>query len=382
MRADRPAMTEAAFVASGADQSVAAQVRERPAEAGARDQRWTILVLEKQLLLGDALQHVPAYRALRFAFPDRRIVSLSRRESTFNTSLAPIRHLFVDEAATDQPIDEPVSRQRSLADGFGPLELVLDFRSSTRAMTSFFAFAGKAKRYIANAPGYVLRKGLAFGVETRPASNAERSHRLVEIAAGCNLPFDSSIPALASADAQAAAILPGGARYFGIATGPVGSVKSWPRDRHVAVASAIRALGYKPVILLGTHEADQRAWYEQNIPDATIVDVRVAGGDGAYHLWLLHSVAARLAGCVANENGLGHLVASRGIPLLTLAGPTNPFRWRPLTPQWWVRRAQEFGSDSLAAIPAEAVSETIALMARWESRKDENRLQASAPEAS
>ena len=69
---------------------------------------------------------------------------------------------------------------------------------------------------------------------------------------------------------------------------------------------------------------------------------------------------------VATEAGLGHLVATRGIPLVTLAGPTDPVVWRPVTPLWWLVRAQDFGSDRMEAIPVEAVTRALADALRWE----------------
>jgi ADP-heptose:LPS heptosyltransferase len=176
--------------------------------------------------------------------------------------------------------------------------------------------------------------------------------------------------------------LPQGERYFGIAAGPMTSKKSWPRQGYIALAAQIRALGLRPVFLLGTDEVEQRGWFERNVPGAIVIDLQAARGDAMYLFWLLHACAGRLAGCVANESGLGHLVATRGIPLLTLAGPTNAPRWKPLTSAWWLLRAQDFGSNDVAAIPVEAVEEAIGAMVRWNESNRQNALRIDAAQGS
>ncbi len=325
--------------------------------------RPTVIVLNKQELLGEALQRVPAYRALRQAFPGHRIVCLSRYDSQFANGLAAVAPLFLDDYLTYQPIDGRPSRVRKLARSFGPLDVVIDTRSNLRVLGSALAFYFAAPRYIANGVGFFLRKGVRLGVEKRGYSHAERYHRMVEIVAGRRLPFDGGLPTQPKEDAHARRILPNTAAYFGIATGPLGSVKTWPLEGYVKVAASIRQRGLRPVVLLGRDETDQRPWFEQNMPDAVIIDAQVARAHDCDLLWLLQAAAGRLVGCVANENGLGHLVATRGIPLLTLAGETNARRWKPLTPYWRLINAGEFhASRKISAIPPEAVAQAIAEM--------------------
>jgi ADP-heptose:LPS heptosyltransferase len=326
-------------------------------------ERPTVIILNKQELLGEALQRVPAYRALRLAFPGHRIVCLSRYDSQFAKGLAAVARLFLDDCLTYQPIDGLPSRVRELARSFGPLDVVIDIRSNLRVLGSALALYFAAPRYIANGVGFFIRKGVRLGVEKRGYSHAERYHRMVEIAAGRSLPFDGGLPVQPREDVVAHEVLPDGGAYFGIATGPIGSVKTWPLDGYVQVAAEIRERGLRPVVLLGRDEAEQRPWFERNVPDAVIVDAQLARAHDCDLLWLLHAAAGRLIGCVANENGLGHLVAARGVPLLTLAGETNARRWKPLTPVWRVIDAGDFdASRKIGAIPPEAVAQAIGEM--------------------
>jgi ADP-heptose:LPS heptosyltransferase len=344
----------------GTDAAVAALPQDAAmAEAGARP---TVIVLNKQELLGEALQRIPAYRALRLAFPEHRIVCLAQGPTAFADAFASVRGLFMDETVPASIRSGNPLVLRRLAQSFGRIDVVIDFRSNLRLVASWFAFYPVARRYIANGAGLTTRKGVRGFAEVRPQSHAERYHRMVEIVAGRRLPFDPGLPVLPEAEALARRLLPDGGRYFGFAGSPKGSFKSWPRERLVPVAAHVRQLGLTPVVLLGKDETSERDWYAANIPGAVIIDLADAGGDPNFLVWVLHAAAGRLAGCLANENGLGHLVASTGVPLVTLAGPTNPIRWRPLTRSWWPVRAQDFGSEKMADIPVAAVEEAVTAM--------------------
>jgi ADP-heptose:LPS heptosyltransferase len=322
----------------------------------------TVIVLNKQELLGEALQRIPAYRALRHAFPGHRIVCLAQGPTVFTGPLARVRPLFMDETVPDALSSGNPATLRRLARSFGPLDVVIDLRSNLRLVGSWFAFYPVAPRYIANGPGLTTRKGTGGVMEMRAPSHAERYHRMAELVARRRLPFDPSLPVMPAAAKVVARLLPAGGRYFGFATGPRDSFKAWPRDRLAAVAGHVRALGLTPVVLLGRDESVERDWYAANVPAAIILDLTTADGDADFLFWIIHAAAGRLEGCLANENGLGHLVACAGMPLITLAGPTNPVRWRPLTRSWWPVRAQEFGGEGMSDIPVAAVERTISAM--------------------
>jgi hypothetical protein len=57
---------------------------------------------------------------------------------------------------------------------------------------------------------------------------------------------------------------------------------------------------------------------------------------------------------------------------LTLEGPTNAQRWRPVTPNWWLLRARDFGSRETKAIPVHAVLNVLEEMSRWDAVTNRN----------
>ncbi len=329
------------------------------------DARPVLVYLQKGEALGDSVIHVATYRAARLAFPRHRIVNLCSHSSVYATAtMASLAKQFLDEVRPGQPINRgPLSLARSLAT-LGPVDVVLEFRSNLNALWSYL-MSWRARRYVANVAGYMLRRGVGLQPLLRPATSVARYHRLVEIAAGRPLPLDHQLPEMPGAAAHARELLPSGPRYLGLVPGPSASSKSWPIEKFVELAGKARELNLQPVFLLGLSEAAEETRLRQLLPGIILIGPSSVGNPASELAWVIHAAAARLTACVAVEGGIGHLVATRSGPLLTLEGPTNATRWRPVTPHWWLLRARDFGSRATHAIPVHAVMSVLAEMVRW-----------------
>lgn len=329
------------------------------------DARPVLVYLQKGEALGDSIIHIATYRAARLAFPRHRIIHLCTYASVYATpTMAPIAHKVFDEVRTMQPINRgPLPLMRALA-GLGPLDVVIEFRSNLNALWSYLA-SWRSRQYIANVAGYVLRRGVGHELLMRPDSNAARFHRLIEIAAGRRLPLETRFAEMPASVAKATELLPSGPRYLGLVPGPSVSIKSWPLERFVELAEKVSKLDLQPVVLLGMGEASEEAKLRQLLPDAILIGPSSIPNPSENLAWVIHAVAARLTACIAVEGGIGHLVATQSVPLLTLEGPTNAQRWRPVTPHWWLLRARDFGSRRTQAIPVQSVLHSLEEMLRW-----------------
>ena len=124
--------------------------------------------------------------------------------------------------------------------------------------------------------------------------------------------------------------------------------KCWPVERYLQLARRLGELGARPRIVLGEVEAE--TW------PAAQIDAFAAAGE--LHrptdlLGLLDSF--RGAGVfVGNDSGPGHLAGILGIPTVSLFGPTDPARWRPLGPRVSVIR-----KVPLEALEVDAVQEEM-----------------------
>ncbi len=321
----------------------------------------------KNELLGDAITHVPAYRALRHALPDHRIVALYRKSTAWANTLARARSEFLDEVRTDQPIaDGPRMLSRTLNE-IENLRVVLDFRVNMHSWWSYLATARMPVTYVANVAGFMLRHNIPLGFETRPATNVWCTHRVVELAVGRSLPFDYHLTPPSAAVASAAQLVPEGSDFVLLACGNPHSNKSWPRDGWIGLARHVAAMGVTPVFLLGVQESGERDWIRQQIPQAIIVD-STAAEQTEQLPWLFVALAQRARAAVTVEGGIGHLIATSGLPILTIAGPTDPIRWRPVTPHHFTAWAKEFGSRKTSDVPLAIVIARTEAMLRMANR--------------
>jgi len=335
----------------------------------AADGRPVLLIAQRSEALGDAVIRIPAYRAIRAAFPGHRIVSVYLRQSVFSSVFAQLRPQFIDELIEQQDRGS-IGHLGSIARGLGNVDVILDFNSSLQALLNYVVSLGKARCYVANVTGLMLRRGVDGLFEPRLPYNSKRYHRLVELAAGRTLPFEPRLPPLPRAVAQVKTLLPSGPRYLGIVPGRPGSPKYWPLERHVALAARLHEMGLRPVYMLGpfADELAQREPLRQASPDAIFIDQETANGDKNYLPWLFHAAAAHLTGCVGTDGGICHLVGTQDIPIATLTGPINGRPWKPVTQQAWIIDARRFGNRAIDTIPVDAVVSVVAEMAAWSDR--------------
>src|SRR6185503_10689283 len=90
-------------------------------------------------------------------------------------------------------------------------------------------------------------------------------------------------------------------------------------------------------------------------PEAEPVDPALGVG----RLEFAVALGRRLTATVANDSGIGHLMAAIGTPLVSLFGPSDAARWAPFGERVVIVRAQDFGGDTMEAIPVAAVSEAV-----------------------
>jgi ADP-heptose:LPS heptosyltransferase len=71
------------------------------------------------------------------------------------------------------------------------------------------------------------------------------------------------------------------------------------------------------------------------------------------------ALGRRMTAAVANDSGTGHMLAAADIPLVSLFGPTPARKFAPGATRLTVVQAQDFGADSMDAIPTAAVEAAL-----------------------
>jgi ADP-heptose:LPS heptosyltransferase len=318
-----------------------------------------IAVLVDREGLGDVMLKTPFLRALRRAFPDHDVWWIATHQSAMDELsdlLAPAVTKVISHAALDGPIAPLLRRLRALP----AFDLVFDSRTKISAV-AIARLGLKHHGFYCCLPGYLLCDGRPQAGRARPRHIGERMLSLVGCATGAPPDGSGRLEASDEASALARQALPEGRRYVGIAPGSRDARKNWPMARFCEVARALQADGLTPVFLLGPMEQATAAQTQAAAPGALVLAGQgVARGD----LDLLIARGQRLTLLVANDNGVGHLLGAAGVPVVSLFGPTDPARWRPITPCGHILRAADFGADDVGAIPVGAVVEAVAAMTR------------------
>ncbi len=303
-----------------------------------------ILVYVGGELVGDGLIKLPFVYALRDAYPQAKITwCYGEFESVYKGVLAPL---------IMSKIDEVVALKELKKQNF---DLVIDTQSEwlttlkLKRSLKYKAFFSPTLRYLLsdfkpskgyNAPRRLIDKMLDFlhiiGIKS------QNKYKL-ELAAGWR--------------ETARALLPEGKRYIGLAVGAGYRLKCWPRTSYQALAKSLVKEGYQPVVILGPQEQDWVQEFKEHLPEALypLQDVRVAKQSPL----LTIALAERLIAAVSNDCGIGHMFAAADTPLVTLFGPTTAEKFAPKVSKARILRAQDFGGETMEAIPLESVQKAL-----------------------
>ena len=155
----------------------------------------------------------------------------------------------------------------------------------------------------------------------------------------------------------AARMLPSGATYVGIAPGAGDPRKVWPLDRFIEIAERQVAKNRTPVFLLGPDEKDLVPVVRARVPQAVLPEWDRT--DAERHLkgpLLVMALAGRMNAALANDSGVGHMLAVGGAPLVSLFTHHDPVKYRADARALHVLHSQrDFGSDDGNDIPSSAV---------------------------
>lgn len=258
------------------------------------------ILLLRALGLGDFLTGVPAYRAVRRAFPDHQLVLAAP------AALAPLVPLTgaIDELLATgelEPIPWPGPPPGIGIDlhGRGPASHRLVAALAPRRL---IVFGGE------HAGGY-------HGPQWRPGEH--------EVARWCRLLTESGIPADPADLVLAAPAEPGPARVL-VHPGAAAPGRRWPAERFAAVAGWLADRGHEVRITGSAAEQDlarQVAWLA-GLPEDHVLAGRTSLGGLAALV-----ASARLV--VSGDTGLSHLASAFARPSVTLFGPVPPAEWGP-----------------------------------------------------
>lgn len=262
------------------------------------------VVALRALGLGDFLTGVPAYRALRRAFPRARLCLSAPR-------------MLADLVPLTGAIDEllPTGELQPIPWQGPPPAVAVDLHGRGPASHRLVAALHPARLIV-----FGGRHGGGFaGPPWRPGEH--------EVTRWCRLCQESGIPAdpadlrLAAPPAWRLAEAPAPTL---IHAGAASGSRRWPAARFAAVARELSRRGHQ-VLLTGS--AAERAAVSTLARRAGLPAAAVTAGRTS--LAQLASLAARARLVISGDTGMAHLAAAYGRPSVTLCGPVPPAEWGP-----------------------------------------------------
>lgn len=318
---------------------------------------WTssILVYVGLDAVGDGLIKLPFLRALRAAFPESRITWMAGKGHTvFADTLAPLVRGLIDEVLDEAGIgSRPGELLRRPLPG-RRFDLIID--TQRRGLTTLILKRIRHGRFISATADWRLSDGRP-AERTRPPAMIGQLMQLVEAAAGRPVTESWTLPRDPAIEAEADRLLPPGPRYVGFAPGAGGRIKCWPLERFIQTAAGLGDA--VPVFLLGPAEAGEWAPAVRAALPRALLPLQ---DTPTLTPMLTIALGRRLAAAVANDSGTGHMLGAADIPLLSLFGPTPPEKFAPRAGRAAILRAQDFGGDTMDAIPQAAVAAALAAL--------------------
>ncbi len=168
--------------------------------------------------------------------------------------------------------------------------------------------------------------------------------------------------------AAAAALLPPGSTYIGIAPGAGDRRKLWPIERYFELARKQEAMGRVPVFLLGPDEAELVGLVRKEVPNALLPEWdRSDAYPQIKGPMLVMALAAHMSAAIANNSGTGHMLAVGGAPLVSIFTRHDPAKYAAQARGLKILHAlRDYGVDDASRIPLSAALDAIDTFVKYE----------------
>ena len=317
----------------------------------------TIAVYGGGDLVGDAMMKLPFVRALKGAWPAAQLTWIAGTHKTaFAHELAPLVAGLIDETIEEAGFDSVFRHVLSAPLKKRHFDLLIDTQRGVGR--SLLIRRIRHNVFVSGTANFLLSDLKPEKPWTRPKAMIAQLMELLSLAYGNIPPSGPELPKNKDAEQQANKILPPGPIYVGLAPGAGGQEKRWPLDRYISVGRSVAGRGQIPVVILGPNEATIANEIKSAIPDAILPEQDINSGYIKSPI-LSIAISRRLKAAVANDAGVGHILAAADTPLVSLFGPTSPEKFAPSTSQLTIIRAQEFGGDDMSLIPETAVHKAL-----------------------
>lgn len=320
----------------------------------------TVAIYSCGEVIGDGLYKLAFVEECRRRFPDAKITWIAGLgPSAYAGVLKPLVAYWLDEV-----IENPgIGRPGQLIDPRPPLagrcfDVVID--TQRNVLRTLCVRRIRHDRFVAGTADFWLSDVRPPDAKAQPRSLIPRLRFLLDLVSEPSTTPPS--PPRISADYRdlAARLLPDGPTYVGIAPGAADTAKIWPLERFIEVAHAQTEAGRVPVFFLGPEEADWLERIEAAVPGALFPEWdRADDRQDLKGPMLVMALGARLAAAVANDSGVGHMLALSGSPLVSLFSQHDPKKYAPRALRLAVIDSKDYGGTDPSLIPTGPVIQAV-----------------------
>ncbi|MHA1558212.1 MAG: glycosyltransferase family 9 protein [Alphaproteobacteria bacterium] len=317
-----------------------------------------ILVVSRGELIGDGMLKLPFIRAFQGAFPNSCISWLSIGHKTiFKRDLEEIISPYICDVFE-------FSTKSYLNNLFDALKFLrskpkydIIINTEKKFYSTLFLKFLPCNHYISDSMAWLFSSKHPLR-KTESILLIDRLMQLLNVASGKNIdPCDEFSVPKSWVEKASYLVVPhlGGGKIVALAPGAGGRFKCWPLSSFIELGSLLKQDGVIPIFILGPSEEEWIEPISNNLPDA-IFPLQKAKD---FSVYLSMALASLCDVNVANDSGVGHILASSNKPLISLWGPTDPLKSTPNGKQVIIVQAQSFGSSKMEDIPVPFVYKKV-----------------------
>ncbi len=283
-------------------------------------------------LLGDGLFKIPFLKSLKKLFPNSHITWFAGKgKSIFNDSLKPLSQNLIDH----------VHEETFGSSGFdifkknkiGKFDIVID--TQKRFLTTLILRKIKTKIFVSSCANYLFSDLVPQDPDEKNIS--KNLVNLVEVFSCRKIEFKNITN---NSKDKKIAICPGASVIW----------KRWALENFIDLSEHLIRRKLIPTFILGPQEKD----LERNLSREFGKKIIVINSESPMQTI---KAAQKCRAGVSNDTGCGHLIASTGIPTVTLFGPTNYKKFSPIGNSRSISISSQkiFKSENINAIPVNLV---------------------------
>lgn len=318
----------------------------------------SVLIFSHGELIGDGMMKLPFINALNTAFPGAEITWLSGRHPTiFASALAPlingkIHHVINHTQLGDSLGDVMFKRWKEFLPQNG-YDIVIN--TDQHILPTLMMKTIPHKLFISASLKWMLSD------QTPPRINNQKRYekpvlllnRLMDLLNAAaqkkiepifNVDIPSNILTLAKE------LLPKGKNIL-LAPGAGGRFKCWPLQNFIDLGNRLAADGFNVGYILGPAETEWQPQLADGVKTA-FFPLQETTEKSVFVTIAL----ARLADLsIANDGGVGHILASADRPIISMWGPTDPYKSTPNGKGVHVMYAREYGEAKMETLTVDLI---------------------------